>query len=247
MSTIERADGDLVELAFPYALDAVTDRERGEIEQRREHANRLTAAQFDATVSQVRTTLEDLTVVDSFAAPRELEGRLLAALDQMIRAARSRTRHRWTAFGSTSWPARLVAAVAVVLALGAAVVGVGYFHADRAQPGGVSAAMVAAQPDAVHRTATVGGGGELQIRASPKMSTAVVAFEGIPAPPAGRSYQVWLVPLGGTPRSVAVYDSLPAHPLVTRFDAVDTLAVTVEPAGGSAQPTTTPIAAINLD
>ncbi|MEV0296003.1 anti-sigma factor [Nocardia sp. NPDC050710] len=57
-----------------------------------------------------------------------------------------------------------------------------------------------------------------------------------------------LGPSEGTPRSAGVLDTLtPRGPeLLTSYRADDTLAVTVEPAGGSPQPTTQPIAAVNL-
>lgn len=62
--------------------------------------------------------------------------------------------------------------------------------------------------------------------------------------PADRAYQLWRVPAGGTPESVAVV----AGPgmVVATVRPTDTLAVTVEPAGGSPAPTTTPLGSMTV-
>jgi anti-sigma-K factor RskA len=70
----------------------------------------------------------------------------------------------------------------------------------------------------------------------------------LPALPAGKTYQAWTID-SGTPRSAGTFESqghqtafeLPDAALRTR-----TVAVSVEPAGGSDQPTTDPIVALDL-
>jgi len=76
-----------------------------------------------------------------------------------------------------------------------------------------------------------------------------VVTTGLPALPAGKVYQLWLI---GKPKTVSA-GLLPAAkngqtPAVLATGVVkgDTLGLTVEPAGGSAQPTTTPILALPL-
>lgn len=68
----------------------------------------------------------------------------------------------------------------------------------------------------------------------------------LPALPAGRTYQMWLIPKGGAPQPAGLFKSLPnGTALYARPGAVaaDTaaVAVSVEPEAGSAAPTTTPI------
>ncbi|MBF6132122.1 anti-sigma factor [Nocardia otitidiscaviarum] len=248
MSTTERPDLDLLELAYPYAIDAVSDAERAAIEARRERADRFTAAEFDATVIAIRDTVADLTVVDSVSPPAELEGRLLRALDRVIRAARGRgVGYRIPGglgpFSRLDW---FAAAVVLVIALGA---GIGFVVQRPWEPTGsgeVTAATIERQPDAVTRTAVITGGGEVVVRSSALLGAAAVDLRDVPVPPVGRCYQIWLVELGGEPRSAAVVDALSTMPVVAGFGPADTLAITIEPSGGSPQPTTTPVASLNL-
>lgn len=247
MSTIERPDMDLLELAYPYAMDAVTDSERGAIEQRRDRADRLTVAEFDATVSSIRETMAELSIVDSCPAPADLEDRLMRALDRVMVAALDRDdRRRIWGMGPFSRLDWLAAAVVLVVALGMGV-GLMVFRTGAHPTGDVlSAAMIDQQPDMAIRFVPVSTGGQLEIHVSAALSAASVRFRAVPQPPDAHAYQVWLVPLGGTPRSAAVLSGSTGAPLVTPFRPVDTLAVTVEPAGGSPEPTTPPIASLNL-
>ncbi|WP_067691038.1 anti-sigma factor [Nocardia jejuensis] len=249
MSTAEQPDVDLLELAYPYAMDAVTERERVDIERLRAGADRLTAAQFDHMVAEIHDTLAGLTVVDASPAPPELEDRLLRALDRLIDAACGRGVHHRPArrrfLGSMTQLERLTAAAAVVIAVGAGTVGIANRYADHAPAQAISASIIDEQPDVLTRNIAMAGG-EVQVRSSAALSLAAISFQGTAAPGEGLAYQVWLVPLGESPRSAAILDTLPDHAVVAGFRSVDTLAVTIEPAGGSPLPTTTPIASLNL-
>ncbi|MFQ6397975.1 anti-sigma factor domain-containing protein [Nocardia sp. KC 131] len=248
MSTTERPEPDLLALAYPYALDAITDNERQRIEHQREMADRVTATEFDLTVAGVHETLAALTVVDSVRPPAALEDRLMRALAGTVTAIdghRSPPAHvlRRQSISRLHW---LAAAVAVVIAIAVGTVAITSRHID--SPGGesITAHMIEQQPDMRTRTTRMATGGLLEVSSSASLSAAAVTFREVPDPVIGRSYQIWLVPIGGTPHSAAVLDAPPGQPLVTRFEAVETLAVTIEPAGGSPQPTSTPIASINL-
>ncbi|MFI6169762.1 anti-sigma factor domain-containing protein [Nocardia sp. NPDC051052] len=242
MSENGRAATDLLDLAYPYAMDAVAELERRTIEHRLRDADEATADAFAAIVSGVRETLAALTVLDATAPPPDLETALLRALDEATGVSvKSQSRKR---FERLRW---LAAAVAVVVAIGA---GVGVLVHRSADPGSpeLTAQMVLEQPDVLVKSVPVTGGGTLTIRTSVRIGAATVSFESVSAPPSGHAYQVWLIPLGGTARSARVMTELPASgpAMVTRFDAIDTLAITVEPAAGSPTPTTPPIASVNL-
>lgn len=63
--------------------------------------------------------------------------------------------------------------------------------------------------------------------------------------PAGRAYQLWLLPKQGNPIASTVFNTEPdGHGLVTRIPIPDPgitgFALTEEPASGSPQPTSTP-------
>ncbi|MFX0578724.1 anti-sigma factor [Nocardia nepalensis] len=240
MSDHDRSAADLLDQAYPYALDSVDEIERFRIERRLEHVDEAIAAEFTATVYDLREVLASLTIVDAIAPPPEVENSLLRALDESLAAERRPVRHRWR--GRLGW---LVTAAAVIVAIWVGVAAVTYHDAPAASRG-MSADAVLAQPDLRTRLVPVSSGGSLMVRSSAEIATALVSFNDVPAPPDGRSYQVWLVSADGAPRSVAIVVSVAGSSVVTRFDTVDTLAVTVEPAGGSAKPTTTPIASLLL-
>ncbi len=62
--------------------------------------------------------------------------------------------------------------------------------------------------------------------------------------PSGKTYQAWVIPPGGKPQSAGTFGAgRNSVDLGAKAAKGDTLAVTVEPSGGSAQPTTQPIAA----
>ena len=68
-------------------------------------------------------------------------------------------------------------------------------------------------------------------------------FHDLPALPAGREYQVWLIDAGG-PRGAGTFRAASdgrAAFLIQDSAPADAIAVTVEPAGGSPQPTSDPI------
>ncbi|MEV0034008.1 hypothetical protein [Nocardia sp. NPDC050793] len=118
MKTPEHSGADLLELAYPYAMDAVTETERRLIERRRAAADRVCAAEFDATVDTARETLAALSILDAVPPPAGLEDRLMRALDRAIDpppARRIRERSRCD---------RFVAAMALVIVIGAGVVAV---------------------------------------------------------------------------------------------------------------------------
>ncbi|MFI9402602.1 anti-sigma factor domain-containing protein [Nocardia sp. NPDC052316] len=242
MSENGRSGSDLLDLAYPYAMDAVAELERRSIERRLREADPDTVDAFAAIVFGVRETLAAMTVLDATAPPAELETTVLRALDEAAGPAQAAADHK--RFRRLRW---LAAAVAVVVAIGA---GVGVLVNRAGDPGspGLTAQMVLEQPDVTVKSVPVAGGGTLTVRASARIAAATVTFESVSAPSPGRSYQVWLVPLVGTAQSATVLTELPSTgpALVTRFDPVDTLAVTVEPSTGSPTPTGDIIASVNL-
>lgn len=78
---------------------------------------------------------------------------------------------------------------------------------------------------------------------------AVVRLEGLDAPAAGRDYQLWTIAPGGSPASAGIVQQEGGAAIATvagEFGTGWTFAVTVEPAGGSEQPTSEPIAAVTF-
>jgi anti-sigma-K factor RskA len=74
----------------------------------------------------------------------------------------------------------------------------------------------------------------------PQNNTAFLTVRNLPAAPAGRAYQVWFVPQGGQPVDAGLLAPAPSQ-AATRLQAdlgqYQAIAVSVEPTGGSPQPT----------
>jgi anti-sigma-K factor RskA len=75
---------------------------------------------------------------------------------------------------------------------------------------------------------------------NPRMGVLLIASN-LPALPAGKTYEMWVIPKGGAPRPAGLFQSGPQgnamHILTGAVDPNVTLAVTVEPESGSSAPT----------
>lgn len=218
---------ELLALATPYALHAVTDDEALEIERQ------LIAAPADvanAFINEVRAVRETMAVVSESTAlepPPLLRARLL---DTVTRSNR-RARNRWQT---------VALAAAAVIAVGLAAVGIGL--AVRPTPAPPStAAQILAAPDVRTVSAPVTSSGTATLVFSRERNAGVLVMNNVVAPNAGSVYQMWLVGDNGA-RSAGLIDNASVGPstkvVLTDLSDSKVLAFTVEPAGGSAQPTT---------
>ncbi|MBL1077154.1 anti-sigma factor [Nocardia sp. 2] len=219
---------DLLELAFPYALDALDDTDRRAVEHLLDRADDATAAEFRATVRELRETLADMTTVDAVPAPPSVEAALLRALDERTTLDRSPSRVL----------RRLAAAAAVVVAIGIGV-GITVARNNSPAPAEITAERVITHGDTRTSTTPVTGGGTMTVHTSRELGAATVAFDAVPAAPDGRVYQMWLIPPNGTPRSAGVLATLPTDtsPMLVRTGDADQVAMSTEPPGGSPAPT----------
>lgn len=82
---------------------------------------------------------------------------------------------------------------------------------------------------------------------TPDFQTAVLHAEALPALDSDRDYQLWLIPDAANPISAGIFrvdargEGVYVFESVTPLDQYEAVAVSNEPAGGSEQPTTTPI------
>ena len=86
------------------------------------------------------------------------------------------------------------------------------------------------------------GGGNVRVVASKSQDAAVVLGESLPALDDDQIYQVWHME-DGKPTSVGLLGHGPDMLYVPSIKGAEAYAVSVEPSGGSPQPTTEPIAA----
>jgi hypothetical protein len=92
-------------------------------------------------------------------------------------------------------------------------------------------------------------GGTAFVLASHELNQAVLLVSDLPAPPPGHTYQAWLIGQGH-PRSVGLVQAAASNrPAPLRFGGLSgatKVGLTIEPAGGSPQPTTTPVVLFDL-
>ena len=103
-------------------------------------------------------------------------------------------------------------------------------------------------PDAVTVGGTAASGGRATVVLSQSRGEAVLLTQGLAPAPAGSTYQVWYVSPGGAASSAGFVPTGPTSATLLSGDLSDAVAVgvTVEPAGGSPQPTTTPVLVMEL-
>ncbi len=116
---------------------------------------------------------------------------------------------------------------------------------QQAQAGNSAIAAVLAAPDARIESSPATVGGTVTAVLSAREREAVVTTADIPSLPGSRVYQLWVITAAGAARSaglLTITSSGSGAPLLASGVLPgDRLGITVEPAGGSAQPTTTPV------
>jgi len=215
----EPAEFDLLLLATPYALNAVSETERVAIDRQRATAPPAVARAFD---DEVRAVRETMAVVSSATASEPPEHLRTAVLASTARPSRWRT-------------AILAAAAAIVVALAAFGAGI----ALRPSHAPTMAEQVMSAPD-MQTVSTPIAGGTATVVFSRDVNGAVLLMNNVPPPSKGTVYQMWLVGDKG-PQSAGTMNTAAITPSTTRtftsLDNASVLAFTVEPGGGSPQPT----------
>lgn len=239
--------GDLLELAVPYALHAVSDAERDEIEGRLATTARDEADAFYDEVRAVRETMAVVSAVSAVEPPADLRSRLLAAVAApsadnvrtLPTAGREPSGRRWRT-------TLLSAAAAVVIGLGAVGVGLS-LRPEPAQPS--TAQQVFAAPDVHTVSGAIPGGGTATVVFSREKNAGVLVMNDVPKPAPGTVYQMWLVGDSGQ-TSAGTMDDKAVSPSTTAvlpdLGNSKALKFTVEPGTGSTQPTGQVVAELPL-
>jgi hypothetical protein len=107
-------------------------------------------------------------------------------------------------------------------------------------------AAIASAPDAQSQTHEVPGGGEITLVTSAAKGRSGVVVEGLPPLDPGQTYELWYIDDSGA-AAAGTFDANGGETwrvLEGSFSPGVAVGVTVEPEGGSAQPTTDPIVVI---
>lgn len=233
---------DIHALSGAYALDALDDVERTQFAR-----HLATCAECRAEVRSFSETAAHLAEIENQQPPADLRARVLADI-AAVRPFPPETDASGAAPSGASvltlrrrtLPTFLAAAVAVILIAAGGLVWQLNRTANHAGPS--LADQIVHAPDAVRITEPVPGGGKLTIVRSASLKRAVMIGDGVPEPPAGKTYQLWLQQPGqGMVSAGLMPDS--TEPTVLTGDAATAkaAAITVEPETGSAQPTSDPI------
>jgi anti-sigma-K factor RskA len=244
---------DIHALGGAYALDAVDDLERVAFDR---HLRECETCALE--VAEYRETVTRLADGTWSVPPPRMREQVLA------RAAATpqlppNGRRRGVASPVARWR-RLTAAAAVVGVLGIGAAATTYTVQEqrlgeeraavaqaRQQAGRIQAVLAA--PDAALRAGELTGGGRVSIVVSDSEDAGVVVLADAPAPGPDRAYQLWLVPDDSvTPVSAGVLPAgqVEATQLIEGVRGRAAFAVSLEPAGGSPAPSTTPLVGIPL-
>jgi anti-sigma-K factor RskA len=229
---------DLIALATPYALHAMSESERADVDRLVAAAPSAVAQAFADEVRAVREAMAVVSAATAVEPPQHLRDRVLAGVRPApVRELRPRIK-RWQT-------AVLAAAAAVAIGLGA--LGVGMVL--RPAPTPSTAEQIFAAPDVRTVSGDIPGGGTATVVFSREKNAGVLVMNNVTPPKTGTVYQMWLIDAGG-PKSAGTMDPAAVSPSTTAVlpDLGDsnTLAFTVEPPGGSSQPTGTPFASLPL-
>ncbi len=242
---------EIYELAAGYALGTLDleDRERFEV--------LLNAGDAEATTAlrEFQSTMTDLAAEGFVAPSAEVKATLMARIDAVVRTLETKRpeRARWPVWSMvlTGAMAAGIAAIAVGLAVSTA------YDRRLAQLQQEAAAIkeelnrqqaiMTLLQDPATRFVSLGAlepaGGATARMVWHKTTGGLLVVRGMPPTPAGKAYELWAIPPGGSPIPAGVFTvdakgaaSLRVSPVAAGTE-VETFAVTLEPDSGVPAPT----------
>jgi anti-sigma factor RsiW len=193
-----------------------------------------------------------LASAETAAVPPHLRAR---ALDAISRIPQDRPRHRHPAAGHPAVRFALVVSITAAALLG----GVAAWQYSQADDARVQAARahianraltdVVTAPDATLHTGTLTGGGTAAVVVSRSEARAVFAADDLPALAEDKVYELWYAAEAGDLRPAGLLPGTaeqPSRVLEGPLAGAVAVGITIEPAGGSRQPTTDPLALIPI-
>lgn len=227
-----------------WALGALNDEENAVFER---HLRECECCAVEA--AELRETTARLSVLVEAVPPAHLRERVLAVAARTRQqppeqpVVRLRPERRWVRRAAV-----FVVAASVLGAVGFGVQSnlrlsheVDELRQVAAQYEQLNALMSAPGAKTVSRMASAGGTSMAVF--SPSHNKVLFLAAGLPALPPDHSYQLWVVD-GAGPHSAGVLDGVDRPMVMDLVAGMDKLALTVEPRGGSAGPTTAPIVSL---
>lgn len=222
------ARDDIHLLAGAYALNALDD-----LERRRFEAHLPTCASCRDDVASFADATAVLAAGVAITPPDSMRAGVIARVDQ--------TRQLSTRGGTARRPMlrRAAAGIAAASILVLGVIGVRQ-HGTNQQ---LAARVAILESGDASASRLAGDVGSVQLISSASHGASVLVADGLVTPPAGRTYELWIID-NGTPQRSATFRTDAKRHAVVKIDRVpplgSVLAITEEPDGGSDAPTTKP-------
>lgn len=263
--------GDMHALTGAYVVDALDEGERARFEAHLEHC-----ADCRAEVAELSETTAMLAA-DEVAPPPSLRDSVLSAIDTVrplppltsqlpatppeeaatapvpapvpINTRRSDAAGRRARRRFLGGPTLLVAASLVLLAMVTGLLVTQPWSADEVAPAPTATERVLDADDATRVQKTFRDGSSATVVVSRSEGRAVILTEQMAGAPDGKVYELWLQSPEGDMLPAGLMPDDPDSTVLLDGDASQATAVgiTVEPDGGSEEPTTPPIAVFELD
>jgi anti-sigma-K factor RskA len=235
-------DRDLDASTGAYVLHALDADETAAFEEVLAHSETLRTE----VVELADTVVEIGLAVPEVAPPAAMRSEVLARiadlpqLDESPIAPVAEIGERRAAASRRRRIPRPVAIIVPIAAAAALITAITTTVILPATPSGRVAAVTSAS-DVQTSTVRVQGGGTLRISWSDALDAAAVTPRDLPRLSGGRVYELWYI-AGDSARAAGTFDGSGAVALDGRLAHGDRIGMTVEPAGGSTTPTSTPIA-----
>ena len=249
---------DLHVLSGSYVLDALSEPERDSFERHLQHCPLC-----EDEVRGLREAAARLGLAKTLDPPPQMRPRVLAVAyrtrqlpppaGEQIGLERRRVRVTWLfrprsarrhAQRRPRLP-RLAAALAAASLV--VVVALGITQSDGAATAGAAISRVVTAPDARTQTMRTSAGGTVTVVVSAGQQAAVVSATGMRSLPPAQTYQLWVIGPDGARSAGLLPRTGRAGPvLASGVEPGDRIGITVEPAGGTSGPTTTPVIAVPI-
>jgi anti-sigma-K factor RskA len=229
---------DLHTLSGAYAIDALS---LEDADLFKTHLDACPACRQE--VRELQATAAEMGAAEAVASPPDLKARVLAAATREPQLPpKVRQLDRGSDRRPQNWFPRLMASAAAAVLIAAA--GIGYLQVrDDSTPKDTLAANVVRvfdAPDAHHATVGTTNGGEVSVATSPSLNQMAVDTEELPDLTDGKVYQLWAV-ADGSFASAGLLENPDTGAAMAMPAAGTKVAITIEPPGGSEQPTGEPI------
>lgn len=224
---------DLHALTGAYAINALTPEE---CRQFRTHLDACAACQQEVREFEAVAAL--MGASEALPPPTHLKARVMAAADKQ-----SQLPPRVTDIATAPkarWTPRILGAAASVILVVAAGIAVTQMQDEPDSLLAAGVTRVFEAPDARTLTVDTSNGGEVEVALSESLDEMAVDTDELPALTEAQVYQLWAI-RDGTAESAGVLTD-PDRGAAMDLPGEDVaIAITIEPSGGSEQPTTEPI------